>query len=100
MKNKFEMQVTCAEARAKIVEDELAKERAEMQEKITKEENEIIEVAMYRIWSANQDAAISFMGDVQENLLARWKARWQEEYELLASITVSEAVVWMKMVAK
>ena len=47
------MQVTCVESRAKMAEDELAKEQAKMQEKITTEENEIIDAAMYRIWSGN-----------------------------------------------
>ena len=73
-----------------MVEDELAKERVEMKKKITAEENEIIYAAMYRIWSVNQDADISFMGDEQENILAKWKAHFEEE-ELLASITISEA---------
>ena len=62
-----------------MAKDELAKERARMKEKMTAEENEIIDAAIYRIWSVNQDADISFMGDEQENILAKWKARFEEE---------------------
>ena len=46
---------------------------------------------MYRIWSVNQDIDISFMEDAQESIIAKWKARLEEE-ELLGSITTTGAI--------
>ena len=43
------MQVAYAEARAKMAEDVLAKERAKMEEKLRVKKNEIIDLGIYRI---------------------------------------------------
>ena len=61
-----------------MAEDELARERSKMKEKIAAEEDKIIDTTMYRIWFVNQDIGISFMEDAQESILAKWKARLEE----------------------
>ena len=65
--------------------------QAEVEEKIKAEKNNIIDLAMYSIWSANQNVDISFMEDEAEALLSKWRARWEEEREL-QSITASGAI--------
>lgn len=46
LRSNLEAQVTCVEARAKMAGDILAKEQAEMEEKIKAEENDIIDMAI------------------------------------------------------
>ena len=50
-----------------------------------------IDLAMYSFWAVNQNVDIAFMEDEAEALLAKWKARWEEEKEL-RSITASGAI--------
>ena len=64
----------------------MAKERADLQAKLIKEENAIIDLAMYRIWSVNPDIDVSSMGSKQMEILTKWKARLAEE-EFATSFT-------------
>ena len=79
------------EAKNKLVLDNLAKVEAETSEKINAGRDDLVDLAMYRVWEHNQNINISFMQGEAEGLLKRWKARLEEEKEL-RSITASEAI--------
>ena len=64
---------------------------AETKEKINAGRDELVDLAMYRVWEYNQGIDISFMQGEAEGLLKKWKARLEEEKEL-RSITASEAI--------
>lgn len=90
-KKNLEARVDVVEAQAKLAKDTLAKTEAEVEQRITAGKDELINLAMYRFWEANQNADISFMEDEAEGLLAKWKVHPEEEKEL-CSITVSKAI--------
>lgn len=90
-KKNLEAQVDVVEAQAKLAKDALAKTEAEVEQKIIAWKDELIDVAMYSFWVANQNADISFLENEAEGLLAKWKVLLEEEKELL-SITDSEAI--------
>ena len=64
---------------------------ADTKEKINASKDELVDLAMYRVWERNQNIDISFMRGEAEGLLNKWKARLEEEKEL-RSITASEAI--------
>ena len=79
------------EAKYKLVLDNLAKVEAETKDKINAGRDDLVDLAIYRVWEHNQNIDISFMRGEAEGLLKRWKARLEEEKEL-RSITASEAI--------
>ena len=90
--------VDLAEARVKQLEtqnklalDNLAMVEAETKEKINAGRDELVDLAMYRVWEHNQNIDISFMRGEAAGLLKKWRARLEEEKEL-HSITASEAI--------
>lgn len=87
----LEAKVEELEAKNKLVLDNLAKVEAETSKKINAGRDDLVDLAMYRVWEHNQNIDISFMQSEAANLLTRWKARLEEEKEL-RSITASEAI--------
>ena len=79
------------EAKNKLVLDNLARVEAETSDKINAGRDDLVDLAMYRVWEHNQGIDISFRRGEAEGLLNKWKARLEEEKEL-RSITASEAV--------
>ena len=87
----FEARVRELEAQNKLSLDNLAKVEAETADNINAGRDDLVDLAMYRVWEHNQNIDISFMQGEAEGLLKRWKARLEEEKEL-RSITASEAI--------
>lgn len=79
-----------AEARAKMAEDLLAKEQADLKKKLEDSEDKFIDTAMYRIGSMNPDIDISFLEGEQESTLSRWKIRLEEEELLTYNVAVAK----------
>ena len=73
-----EARVANVEAEAKLAKDTLAKMEAEVEQKITAGKDELIDLAMYSFWVANQNADISFLEDEAEGLLAKWKTHLEK----------------------
>ena len=74
-----EARVNQLETRNKLALDNLAKVEAETKEKINAGRDDLIDLAMYRVWEHNQGIDISFMRGEAEGLLKKWKARLEEE---------------------
>lgn len=87
----LEAHVDFAKAQAKLAKDAFAKTEAEVEQRINAGKDDLIDLAMYIFWVANQNADISFMEDEVEALLAKLKVRLKEEKEF-RSITVSEGI--------
>lgn len=64
---------------------------AETNDKINADRDDLVDLAMYRVWEHNKNIDISFMRGEAEGLLNKWKARLEEEKEL-RSITTNEAI--------
>lgn len=79
------------EAQNKLVLYNLAKVEVETTDKINAGRDDLVDLAMYRVWEHNQNIDISFMQGENEGLLNKWKARLDEEKEL-RSITTSGAI--------
>ena len=86
-----EARVSQLETQNKLASDNLAKVEAETEERINADRDDLIDLAMYRVWEHNHDIDISFMRCKAEGLLKKWKACLEEEKEL-RSITASEAL--------
>ena len=86
-----EARVKQLETQNKLALDNLAKVEAETKEMINAGRDDLIDLAMYRVWEHNQGIDISFMRGEAEGLLKKWQARLEEEKEL-RSITASEAI--------
>ena len=86
-----EARVKELEAQNKLALDNLAMVEAETKDKINAGRDDLIDLAMYRVWEHNQNIDISFMRVEAEGLLKKWKARLEEEKEI-RSITASEAI--------
>lgn len=86
-----EARVNQLETQNKLALDNLAKVDAETKEKINSGRDDLIDLAMYRVWEYNQGIDISFIRGEVEGLLKKWKAQMEEEKEL-RSIAASEAL--------
>ena len=87
-----EARASNAEAKEKLAQEALAKVEAEVEQKITAGKDDLFDLAMYSFLMVNQNAEVSFLEDEAEGLLAKWKARLEEEKELL-SLTASGSIV-------
>ena len=58
-----------------IMEGEKARLLAEFKEK----KDRAVDLAMYRIWASNANLDTSFLGSFEEELVAKWQARLDEE---------------------
>lgn len=78
-------------AQNKLALDNLAMVEAETKDKINVGRDDLVDLAMYRVWEHNQNTDICFMRGEAEGLLKKWKARLEEEREL-RYITASKAI--------
>ena len=66
-----EAKVAHVEAVKKLAQEALAKVKAEMEDKINAGKDELIDLAMYRVWGHNQNMDISFVEGEAEGLLKK-----------------------------
>lgn len=69
-----EAKVSHAEAEKKLAQEALAKVEAEVDDKINAGKDELIDLAMYRIWEHNQNIDISFMEGEVEGMLKKMES--------------------------
>ena len=62
-----------------MLEDNLATQRATLDQKVADAKDKFTDLAWYRMWVHNPDADLSFLEGELENTLAMWKERLAEE---------------------